>query len=413
MMNPLPPRLDRLLAWHANRDPDRVARKYARMRRDAFAFLRGDNVLFQEDWASGAGVLRKGPLAWQSGDLHAENVGSFRGGNRLTYFDITDFDDAVLAPVALDLTRLCTSILVAAAVLNEGSTTTRASLMDGPLLASQVIAGYRKALTTGKAWWIERAIADGLVGELLRGLRQRRRRDFLAARVRLSRRTIRTDGIHALPAPAAEQVEVAAAVREALINQAPDLVVHDVARRIAGNGSLGLPRWALLVEHAVPDTRFVLLDAKMPAPSPAMIHAPVQPAWPNEATRVVTIQALMQAAPPALHHVVPFGDTALVLRELQPREDRVQLAVAAARPRALRRLLVQMGQLLAWGQLRASGWLGANSGDGLQAFGRRDDWEHDLLAYAIEASATTLNDWRVFAEAYDAGRLTLPEQKAS
>jgi uncharacterized protein (DUF2252 family) len=404
MSSVLSPRLDRLAAFHAHRDPERLARKYARMRRDPFAFLRGTNVLFQDDWATGAGLLAKGPIAWQCGDLHAENVGSFRGGNRLTYFDLTDFDDAVLAPLLLDITRLATSVLVAADLYGEHVT----GGFDGRAMATHLIRTYRDALSDGKSWWIERATATGLVRDLLRGLRGRRRRDFLASRVRLARRRIRTDGRHALPAPDHERSAVAEAVRVALAETAPELVVHDVARRIAGNGSLGVPRWVLLVERAIPDARFALLDAKLPEPSPAMHHAPVQPAWDTEAERVVTIQRLMQAAPPALHRVVPFAGQALVLRELQPSEDRVRLEVALGRPRAIRRLLEQMAQLLAWGQLRASGWYGASSGDALRGFAARGDWDDEVLGYAVRAATTCRQDWHAFVDAVDAGHLSAP-----
>lgn len=393
-MSELTPRLKRLQAYHADRDPERVLRKYARMRRDPFSFLRGTNVLFQEDWALGAGLLKKGPLAWQCGDLHAENVGSFRGGNRLAYFDLTDFDDAVLSSVPLDITRLCTSVLVAADLHIEQV----AGGFDGRAMAMHLVSTYRATLANGKAWWIERATATGLVRDLLRTLRGRSRREFLETRARVAKRRLRVTGQHALPAPPDERESVAAAVQASLAASAPDLVVHDVARRIAGNGSLGVPRWVLLVENALPDARFALLDAKVPAASPAMVHAPVQPMWANDATRVVTIQRLMQAAPPALHHVVPFQQSALVLRELQPSEDRVRLDMALARPRSVRKLLEQMAQLLAWGQLRASGWYGASSGDALQQFATRDDWEGEVIDYAVRAATQVRQDWQAFGD---------------
>jgi uncharacterized protein (DUF2252 family) len=389
------PRIEQLVAFHASRDPVRVALKWQRMRQDPFAFLRGSNVLFQDDWGRRAGLLRKGPLAWQCGDLHAENVGSFRGGNRLTYFDLNDFDDAVLAPLLLDITRLTTSVLVAADLYGEHA----AGHFDGEAMAVHLVRTYRDALVDGKAWWIERATATGVVRDLLRGLRSRKRREFLTSRVHLRQRRIRTDGEHALPAPDDERELVKEAVRSTLAPSAPALIVHDVARRIAGNGSLGVPRWVVLVEHALPDARLALLDAKVPAASPAMAHAPVQPVWPNDASRVESIQRLMQAAPPALLRTVPCGTEHLVLRELQPREDRVRLEEVLGRPRAMRRLLEQMAQLLAWGQLRASGWYGASSGDALRSYADRDEWGVDVLRYAIDAAMAVRQDWRAFREA--------------
>ena len=80
----------RLTALDQGRLPALVARKYQRMAEDAFAFFRGSNHLFQADFPRG---LRHYPKVWLNGDLHLENFGTYRGENRLTYFDIGDFDD--------------------------------------------------------------------------------------------------------------------------------------------------------------------------------------------------------------------------------------------------------------------------------------------------------------------------------
>src|SRR3974390_3314430 len=102
-----------LTRYHAERDPLRLALKLQLLERDAFAFFRGTSLVFWADWPVRS-LLNDAPLAWSTGDLHAENFGSFRGNNRLTYFDLNDFDEAVLAPCTFDLVRLWTSLLVAA-----------------------------------------------------------------------------------------------------------------------------------------------------------------------------------------------------------------------------------------------------------------------------------------------------------
>ena len=89
--------LQRITTYNYGRDPERLSRKYAAMRADVFAFLRGTCHLFYEDWPH-ISTLNDAPRTWICGDLHLENFGSYKGDNRLTYFDLNDFDEAILAP---------------------------------------------------------------------------------------------------------------------------------------------------------------------------------------------------------------------------------------------------------------------------------------------------------------------------
>lgn len=86
----------RLAAYNRGRDPERLALKYAKMRQSPFIFLRGACHLFY-DAIPPIDALIHAPLAWACGDLHFENFGSYKGDNRLVYFDINDFDEAALA----------------------------------------------------------------------------------------------------------------------------------------------------------------------------------------------------------------------------------------------------------------------------------------------------------------------------
>ena len=109
-----PALIRRLTALDQGRLPALVARKYQRMAEDAFAFFRGSNHLFQADFPRG---LRHYPKVWLNGDLHLENFGTYRGENRLTYFDIGDFDDGALGPASRDLLRFLTALHLALPVL--------------------------------------------------------------------------------------------------------------------------------------------------------------------------------------------------------------------------------------------------------------------------------------------------------
>src|SRR6185437_14141187 len=89
--------VSRIRRFNADREPERLALKYAAMRRDPFAFFRGTAHLFYADWPRPS-PLDATPLTWACGDLHLENFGSYKGHNGLAYFDINDFDEAALAP---------------------------------------------------------------------------------------------------------------------------------------------------------------------------------------------------------------------------------------------------------------------------------------------------------------------------
>src|ERR1035437_4529926 len=101
--------VDRVRDFNAGRDPERLALKYRAMRATPFAFLRGTCHLFYDEFAH-ASLPADVPLVWVCGDLHLENFGSYKGDNRLVYFDLNDFDEAALAPWRWGLARLLASV---------------------------------------------------------------------------------------------------------------------------------------------------------------------------------------------------------------------------------------------------------------------------------------------------------------
>ncbi len=139
MVNPV----KSILRYNAGRDPERLAIKYRAMRDDPFTFLRGTCHLFYAQLPS-ARVLHNAPHAWLCGDAHLENFGSYKGDNRLVYFDLNDFDEAALAPVSWDIVRLVASLHVAADRLHIADA--------APALEVALLEAYGAALATGMAW---------------------------------------------------------------------------------------------------------------------------------------------------------------------------------------------------------------------------------------------------------------------
>ncbi|MEP7336272.1 MAG: DUF2252 family protein, partial [Acidobacteriota bacterium] len=235
---------ERILQFNQGRQPELLQMKLKKLNDDAFVFLRGTCHLFYEEWPADS-VLNEAPRVWLCGDLHLENFGSYKGDNRLVYFDINDFDEAVLAPCTWDVARLLTSLLVGADSLKIKS-------RDAQTLCQLYLDAYCRALAAGRARWVERDTAKGMVRDLLKSLRERRRESFLKDRTKLvdGTRCLRVDGKRMLPVDEAERARVKAFFKTWAAKQPKPKFFRllDVARRIAGTGSLGVDRYALLVE---------------------------------------------------------------------------------------------------------------------------------------------------------------------
>lgn len=386
--------------FNAGRDPERLQLKYQNMRRDPFVFLRGACHVFYERLPRG-GIFKTAPVVWSCGDLHLENFGSFKGDNRLAYFDLNDFDEGILAPASWDLVRMLTSLRVGghSLGLKPGQAQT---------LCEVFLDGYGAALSLGKAYWVEPQTAHGLVKVLLDSLRERQRPDFLNARTQLKgkKRALKVDGKKCLPVSAAQRNKVMAFMADfAQAQSNPGFYkVLDVARRIAGTGSLGVDRYAILVQgKGSPDGNY-LLDLKEALPSSLAPYLKVkQPKWSTQAQRVVEVQRRVQAVSMAFLQPVVIGRTSYVLRGLQPTEDRVTLNGAKQSLKDIEKVIATMGHMVAWGQLRSSGRQGSAITDELIDFAQGKKWRGKLLESSHDLAKLTWQDAATFASAFDDG----------
>jgi uncharacterized protein (DUF2252 family) len=390
--------VDKILSNNAGRDPERLSMKYAKMAQSPFIFLRGACHLFYEALPD-APMFREAPLAWCCGDLHFENYGSYKGDNRLVYFDINDYDEAALAPATWDMIRLLTSIQCGADAL-------KATHAESLAVSQSCVDAYRSALINGKPLWVERETSGGLVNVLLTLLQDRERAAFLDKRTirKGHRRNLILDGVKALPASDAQKKTVTEFMDNFASKQSSPKFfrVLDIGRRIAGTGSLGVERFVVLVEgKGSPDGNY-LLDIKEAKPSAMVPHLARlginQPAWPDEASRVVSVQNRMQAVNHAFLQPVKLDGLPCILRGLQPSEDRVSIGEWGKKLDRLKEVVATMGCILAWDQLRASGRSGAASADELIAFAQRGDWVKEMLEVATEMTLTTQQQWKVFTE---------------
>ncbi|PSB26584.1 DUF2252 domain-containing protein [Stenomitos frigidus] len=387
--------VERIQQFNHNRKPELLALKYRTMRQDAFAFLRGTCHLFYEDFPTHS-PLNAAPPVWLCGDLHLENFGSYKGNDRLVYFDINDFDEAVLAPCTWDLARFITSILVASDSLTIDAT-------DAQALCQNALTAYTRVLAKGQVGMVNRDTATGLVKELLDSLKQRKRKDFLEKRtekVGKTRQLLLHEKARAIAQTQRDKIAALLETWAAKQKKPKFFRLLDAAYRVAGTGSLGLERYILLVEGDGSPNNNYLLDLKTGSPSSLQPYVTLpQPQWANQAERIVTVQQRVQWAPPALLDTVELDSQAYVLRELQPMDDAVNLSQWNGKLRRLRKVIETMAEVTAWGQLLSGGRQGSAIADDLITFAQTSDWHQPLLHYAQTYATQVEADYQTFCQA--------------
>ncbi len=320
--------LDRERVAHA---PPLFRRKVARMSASPLAFLRGSAPLFYEVLQAQPD-LGEGPEGegWLVGDAHVENFGAFRPRRPAPdegdapediVFDLNDFDEALVGPFRLDVLRLITSVLLGA---REFRSDGRRALG----LCDHLLENYEHALFDEGP----RPPPPRPVLELQAKVSRRSRKELLAARTE-------APGGHPRFTRGERYVELAPSTL-ALVGGAVEAYfqnldeaerpapkgrdILDAAFRVAGTGSLGLLRIAVLLrfkEGAAPFV-FDLKEQHRPAAA-GLLPLPAR-LGPAERVRSAALHCLEH--PPRRMAVTAIGDTPLLGRQLSPQEDKLALS---------------------------------------------------------------------------------------
>jgi uncharacterized protein (DUF2252 family) len=371
---------ERIIAFNESKLPKMRPLKYRLMLENHFRFFRGTCHLFYEDLATAD--FPAGPLGWICGDLHLENFGSYRSDNDQVYFDLNDFDEAVLAPITWEVVRLVTSIFVGFESL--GIEPRRAEKMARLFLKS-----YATNLSFGKADYVEAAMAKGIICDFLTGVAKRKQRIILEKKASLRKKKVQmlTDN--------PKHFKLSRETKQALFQHATTWLkvdehspynykVIDAVFHLAGTGSVGVERYAFLLK-SLNETgyKYILLDMKEAAPSslaPYLVSP--QPSWHSEADRVISAQKRMQNRCPALLSTSTFRGKSFIMQEMQPTKDSMNFRLLRDQYRDMYSVIDSMAMLTASAQLRSSGQDASATTDELKAFGRQDGWQDEVLAYA-------------------------------
>lgn len=301
-------------------------RKVARMAESPLAFLRGTAPLFYALLAEHP-ELAAGPAGegWLVGDAHLENFGAFRcadaRGVEAVVFDVNDFDEAIIGPLRWDVVRLLTSVILGGRELGSNG-------QQSVRLCSSILEGYVAARATGGA----PKDPPPPVRRLLEKVELRKHKDLLdrrTVRVAGERRFVRGDRYLDLTPELADKARAAFAKYVERLDPEKKLarehfVVEDVAFRVAGNGSLGALRVAVLTRgKGEPDSRWIFDMKAEGAPSAqALLGPPVGP----PAERVRRANEICLACPPRMLGTTELDAESLFVRRLLPQEDKLDLA---------------------------------------------------------------------------------------
>ncbi|MEO5592600.1 MAG: DUF2252 family protein [Chitinophagaceae bacterium] len=373
----------RIIDFNKDRLPRLVQLKYEAMAENLFRFYRGTNHIFYEDLKNSDSIPFS-PTTWISGDLHLENFGTYKSDNRLVYFDLNDFDEALLAPATLELVRIVTSIFIAfeSLQINQKKALNMAQLF---------IKTYALKLSQGKPNYIEPQTAKGIVQEFLTSVSKRKQKEILEKRTILKKNKLE------ILSDDPRHLTLKEELKTALFDHITDWLkndgnspynykVTDAVFRLAGTGSLGVKRYALLLKSLnKTGEKYLLIDMKQStAPSMIPFIDIPQPLWKSESERIVSVQQIMQNRPPALLSTTTFQGESFVIQEMQPVKDSINFKLIKKEYRNIYQVIDDMAMLTASSQLRSSGRQGSANADELIAFGKNDQWQETILKYAID-----------------------------
>ncbi|MFO0759926.1 MAG: DUF2252 family protein [Byssovorax sp.] len=295
-------------------------RKQQRMLASPHAFFRGSAPLFYEILAARPD-LADGPPGegFIAGDMHLENVGAFPIDKEQVVFDLNDFDDATVGPIRLDLLRLATSALLAGRAFGIGG---KAAIT----LVEQLAFAHLRGLSGAAAPPLPPKVSD-----MLRRAETRSRHALLddrAPRGRDGRRRL-LRGERYLDLPAAIEAEVPSLLRAYVTALGPRAPGHastwevvDAAQRVAGTGSLGVLRIAVLIADKDGEERIVEMKEEHAASVWALVPEPAG-RWSSPGDRVVRATQAMLAEPPRQLAAVTQNGRSFAVRKLFPQEDKL------------------------------------------------------------------------------------------
>ncbi len=415
-----------LEAQEADRLPDLVPLRHARMVESPFAYYRGTPAVMAFDLAT---TPRTDIIVQASGDAHLSNFGLFASPERRMVFDANDFDETLPGPWEWDVKRLAASIVIAGRANGFSAAQSRVATMATVRAYRERVAGFA-AMRLIDVWYSY--ITDDAIREAGEALfagakdiavrRARLEGLFAKARGRDSLRaanslTKTVDGRRVIvdDPPLIQHVEIPGgpdAMRKVFEEYRATMAESrrefleryrfaDFALKVVGVGSVGTRCFIIVLEGRDEDDPLIL-QAKEATASVLEEHIG-DCGYTNHGERVVVGQRLMQATPDIfLGWTRGPGGRDFYMRQLWDMKGSVD--TSTLRPEGLG----FYGGICAWALARAH----ARSGDSVAIsayLGTSDTFDGAVADFAETYADQNATDHAAYADAIKAGRVsTMP-----
>lgn len=392
----------------ARRNPELLRLKVARMAASAFAFFRGTFHLFARDvldksWEWSPLMSGSGAEMDLVGDIHSENYGTYKAADGKVRYDINDFDETTRGRFDFDVCRLATSLFLAAR--ERGDRWREAALVPQAGLAVYA-EQLPRFLKKGATYDVGELTPSGCppVDELVRSEAAEKRSEFV------HRMTVPEDGrrriarsLNYFNLPEAEQAQALRLledyVRRMPEPSAPDYYkADDVCGRVAGIGSMGRFRYAVLVNgKGKKEARNVLLEFKESRPSAFDLYRQRetdQEAPARRAEQVIAVQRASQGASSAHLGFAVDGAMSFQVREIGPHDARIDFKIQKTTAR-LEKIAEVQATILARTHARAAArTVGVTNP--LAELHDPDAFCQNVLAFALAYADLARRDWMSF-----------------
>lgn len=367
--------------------------KWKALNESPFRFYRGTCHLFAADFVKQYKYKPK-VKSWICGDLHIENFGSYKGENRLVYFDLNDFDESILAGPEPEVARFLTSVVIAAGQMKVAAIGLHKTLHD-------IMAAYVNTIVCRKALMLEAEVAHGDFKKYFEHLSTFDREAFITKRTYKHKGALllKPDDVHFFTLDNSIKTKIYEGLHPLLnTGRFEHLVFEDAAFRIAGTGSLGLQRYCVLCYSKKKGKRY-LIDIKEARESCYRDVINIkQPRFKNEADRVNTIGYVMQFNSPAFSSMVQIDGKWYVVKELQLLDDRMALSHLDSDFNAFSAMAKEMAVLMAYAHLRSSGHYGSSTADELKLFAEKKQWQKDIIELSGDLAKRNNKYYREFTK---------------
>ncbi|MDJ0508357.1 MAG: DUF2252 family protein [Crocosphaera sp.] len=248
--------------YNNNISPENKRLKYGKMACSAFRFYRGTNHLYWSDFTNDPRLQQFGnekTKTWIQGDLHAFNFGSFDNDNDVVVYDLNDFDESLVADYQYDVWRMAISLVIIARETHKFSSPEQEQVIEAfAQYYLETLAKCAEDKQAKKAEFSKKNTYAALDDFLEEVEEENSRKEMLDKWTEL----VANQRIFKLSSEKLGEVSEGqkriirqalsgyyASLPEKLASQSDKFKVKDIAERLlAGTGSLGTPRYYMLLE---------------------------------------------------------------------------------------------------------------------------------------------------------------------